>query len=162
MILFKFLIIVGETIKHSSPYCLKTHTDKVEINVTVTFIGMLAQIRKMGRLLIILALAFPSLVFGQEKLVIGNSSKVSYGPTYMFKELDSLVSVSDSGRITFCENVQVFFDSNFAMLAYKSYQSNDTCYTEDYYRNGSLKQRIKYFDFDGGWPYSHYSEFYCK
>jgi hypothetical protein len=101
---------------------------------------------------------------GQDSLVIGKSDKVSYLQSEHF-ELDSIVSVKDSGMpYSRCNSYKVYFDDSLTQLAFKSFQSNDSCFYSHYWRNGGLKHLIVYkpqVDYADQYVW-WYEEMYCK
>ena len=104
----------------------------------------LNQFHKILTSISLLLLLLCSSVFGQDKLVIGMSEKVSYHQSE-YVEIDSVVSIVDSNKFHYgCTSIEVYFDDSLKKSAYKSFQSNDSCFNYHYWRNGKLKQLIVY------------------
>jgi antitoxin component YwqK of YwqJK toxin-antitoxin module len=117
----------------------------------------------MNKCLIFWMLVFnSSILFGQEKYVIGESENVTYNPEYEYEGIDSVVYVNDNGNYCQCDNIEVYYDNQMENLAYKSYQQQDSCYNDHFWRNGQLKKHVMYVKMSDGFPTWWYSEVYCS
>ncbi|MEO8146229.1 MAG: hypothetical protein ABI723_01265 [Bacteroidia bacterium] len=117
-------------------------------------------------ILILIIFLKASLVFGQNLAYIKDINKVKYNPDYEHPELDSIVWIVNDNRWT--EPWQVYYDSNFKILAYESHIDRDTCKITEYWRNRNIKMLILYINGpndnpkNGDTPLWYYQELYCK
>lgn len=102
------------------------------------------------------------LLFSQKKLHLSDTSYVTYGPSDDSEYIDSVVFILDGVNLTYCDKYEVYYDHAFKQLAYESYSTGDSCFVKQYWRNGNLKKKTIFIEWEDGIPVWWYEEMYCK